>query len=283
MGQYKQSSIPSCSNPEHFITTLFEMRNLLYLIWFSVSGFISAEERLSWFTKDAKIKQRIFVPDNLSEGKEENRVLPWVFHDNYERYKMDLKCIMRGYNASNNPSNYKDARWSHPGFSTSQVDTRAPTIKGNEGANPYAIWTIQISTSTADAGKKWATCEFQQGDFPLSTDFKFLIFRNFEKRTIPWNGNVEYKYGYGEGRFLDNRDLNQQVEDDIKKQISEHYSMPAASVTRSGDGQTFSITVPYKVPTNVQFKCCQNVWIGRWEYRCYCNTHLWTKVFGARA
>ena len=55
------------------------------------------------------------------------------------------------------------------------------------------------------------------------------------------------------------------------------------SVTRSGDGQTFSITVPYKVPTNVQFKCCQNVWIGRWEYRCYCNTHLWTKVFGARA
>ena len=60
---------------------------------------------------------------------------------------------------------------------------------------------------------------------------------NASKRTIPWNGNVEYKYGYGEGRFLDNRDLTQQVEDDIKKQISEHYSMPASSVTRSGDGQ----------------------------------------------
>ena len=86
---------------------------------------ISAEERLSWFTKDPKIKKSTFVPDNLSEGKEENRVLPWVFHDN-QPYKMQLKCIMRGYNASNNPSDYKDARWSHPGFSDSQVNTSAP-------------------------------------------------------------------------------------------------------------------------------------------------------------
>ena len=271
------------------ITTLFEMRNQLYLICFSLCGFISAEERLSWFTKDAKIKKRIFVPDNLSEGKEENRVLPWVFHDNDERYKMELKCIMRGYNASNNPSNYKNARWSHPGFSASQVDSSAPPIPGNEGANPYKIWTIQITTSTADAGKKWATCEFQQGDFPLSTDFKFLIFRKYSI-TKYGKKDVVYKYGYGGGGFLDDKDLTQQVEDDIKRQISENYSMPASSVTRSGDGQTFSITVPNKIPTiptqttNVQLKCCENVCVRKrwryshlcvsWELRCYyCNIY----------
>ena len=39
-----------------------------------------AEERLSWFTKDAEIRSSIFVPDDLPEGKEENRILPWVFH-----------------------------------------------------------------------------------------------------------------------------------------------------------------------------------------------------------
>ena len=178
---------------------------------------------------------------------------------------MELKCIMRGYNASNNPSNYQDARWSHPGLSASQVDTSAPPIPGNEGANPYKIWTIQITTSTADAGKKWATCEFQQGDFPLSTDFKFLIFR---KISIKYGkGYVVHGYGYeygGRGRgFLDNKDLTQQVEDDIKRQISEHYSMPASSVTRSGDGQTFRIKVPNQVPT----QCCKHVClITSWRY-----------------
>jgi len=290
------------------------MRNHVYLIWFSLGGFISAEERLSWFTKDPQIKKRIFVPDNLSEGKEENRVLPWVFHDNDERYTMELKCIMRGYNASNNPSNYKEARWSHPGFSASQVDTSAQPINGTEGANPYRIWTIQITTSSADAGKKWATCEFQQGDFPLSTDFKFLIFRNYEKLTRHWKGHVVHKYGYGEDvGFLDNKDLTQQVEDDIKKQIAEHYSMPASSVTRSGDGQYFSITVPDKAPpklggeelqqvpttptpkpkptTDVQSQCCRYIcpqanwsWNGfrltcnNWQIVCHCQFLVIRKI-----
>ena len=258
---FRVVSILNIFNQLLSITTLFEMRNQLYLICFSLCGFISAEERLSWFTKDAKIKKRIFVPDNLTEGKEENRVLPWVFHNNDERYKMDLKCIMRGYNASNNPSNYQDARWSHPEFSASQVDTNAPAIPGNEGANPYKIWTIQITTSASDAGKKWATCEFQQGDFPLSTDFKFLIFRKISIRY-----EKEYVvYDYGFGGFLDNKDLTQQVEDDIKRQISEKYSMPASSVTRSRDGQTFSITVPNQVPT----QCCKYVCLTRWQ-----NSHV---------
>ena len=39
-----------------------------------------AEERLSWFTTDPEMRSSIFVPDDLPEGKEENRVLPWVFH-----------------------------------------------------------------------------------------------------------------------------------------------------------------------------------------------------------
>ena len=88
-----------------------KMRTQLYLILIlcSVCGFISAEERLSWFTKDPQIKKSTFVPDNLSEGKEENRVLPWVFHDNETSKLLQLKCIMRGYNATNNPSDYKDA------------------------------------------------------------------------------------------------------------------------------------------------------------------------------
>ena len=38
------------------------------------------EERLSWFTPDQELRSTIFVPDDLPEGKEENRVLPWVFH-----------------------------------------------------------------------------------------------------------------------------------------------------------------------------------------------------------
>ena len=106
---------------------------------------IRAEERLSWFTTDQEIKKSIFVPDNLPEGKEENRVLPWVFHDEEESKLMQLKCIMRGYNASNNPSNYKDARWSHPGFSDSQFDSSDPVDKDDENGVPYAIWTSEIN------------------------------------------------------------------------------------------------------------------------------------------
>ena len=207
---------------------------ILHLI--SLSGLINAEERLSWFTTDPEIKKSIFVPDNLSEGKEENRVLPWVFHDD-ENKIMELKCIMRGYNASNNPSDYQDARWSYPGFSDSQVDTSAPPVKADDNGEPYAIWTIKINTSRADAGKKWATCEFQQGDFPLSTDFQFLIFR---KQSLPEEKKV-LKYGFG-GLIRDKKDITQQVEDDIKRQISEHYFMRATSVTRSAN--KFLITLP---------------------------------------
>ena len=193
---------------------------------------------LSWFTRDREMRSRIFVPDNLSEGKEENRVMPWVFHDN-EKYKMKLNCIMRGYNVSNNPIDYRDARWSHPGFSARQVDTSAPGVKGSEGAVPYKIWTIAITTSAADAGKKWATCEFQQGDFQQSTDFKFLIFR--KKDLYPLDEKFVYVV-YDIGGSLDERDLTQQVEDDIKRQISEHYDMTSESVTRSG--REFHIAVP---------------------------------------
>jgi len=217
------------------------MRKQQYLICFVLCGSISAEERLSWFTKDPKIKKSIFVPDNLPEGKEENRVLPLVFHDN-EEYKIELKCFMRGYNASNNPNDYKDARWSYPGFDDSQVDTSAQADEGYDGAVPYKIWTIAITSSAADAGKKWATCEFQQGDFPLSTDFKFLILR---KVSPPEEEvNVEYDTGV----FLDEKDLTKQVEDDIKRQISEHFNMPLESVSRSGN--KFLITVPNEDPTS---------------------------------
>jgi len=217
----------------------------------TLSGLIDAEERLSWFTTDPEIKKSIFVPDNLSEGKEENRVLPWVFHDD-ENKIMELKCIMRGYNASNNPSDYQDARWSYPGFSDSQVDTSAPPVKDDDNGEPYAIWTIKINTSRADAGKKWATCEFQQGDFPLSTDFQFLIFRKQSRHPVWWEectGGVQslpeekkvLKYGFG-GLIRDKKDITQQVEDDIKRQISEHYFMRATSVTRSAN--KFLITLP---------------------------------------
>ena len=77
---------------------------------------VKAEERLSWFTTDPELRTSIFVPDDLPEGKEENRVLPWVFLSDDETKMMQIKCMMRGFNDSNNPSDYKEARWSHPGF-----------------------------------------------------------------------------------------------------------------------------------------------------------------------
>ena len=173
----------------------------------------SAEERLFWFTTDPAVKRNINVPVILPEGKEENRVLPWVFHNNKDSKLIQLKCIMRGYNASNNPNDYKNARWSHPGFSDSQVKTNAPAETGTDQGVPYAIWTIQINISAADAGKRWATCEFQQGDFPLSTDFQFLIFRKLSE-----DQNI-VTYGFGD--ILDEKDVTQQVKDDIKRQASE--------------------------------------------------------------
>ena len=218
------------------------MNNLLCLICFSLTGFIRSEERLSWFSQDPKIKQRIFVPENLSEGKEENRVMPWVFHDNDDYYKMELKCIMRGYNASNNPSDYKDARWSHPGFSDSQVNTREKNETGVEDGVKFAIWTIEITTSAADAGKKGVTCEFQQGDFPLSIDFEIIILQKTSVTSV--DGEEDVVYGLGE--FLDGKYITKQVEDDIKRQISQQYPMSTSNVTRSDDGLKFHI----KVPTN---------------------------------
>ena len=205
------------------------------------------------FTTDPEIKKRLFVPDNLTEGKEENRVLPWVFHDNDESKILQLKCIMIGYNVSNNPIDYKDARWSYPGFSDSQVNIISQGYKGEENGVSYAIWTIEIKTSAADAGKKWATCEFQQGDFPLSIDFTFLIFRKkseetrqSDSRNRGKNSKISQLDGrthrqsdflgflskpknvlfYDSGGFLDEKDINDELEDEIKMQISDHCQPP---------------------------------------------------------
>ena len=198
----------------------------------SLFTFIRAEERLSWFTTDEDLKRSISVPDNLSEGKEENRILPWVFHDE-EKKLMELKCIMRGYNASNNPEDYKDARWSHPGFDESQVSVGAGPEKGVEDGVPYAIWSININTTAKDAGKKWATCEFQQGDFPLSTDFKFLIFKKLRSPLKNQKNPRKFVWRYVFGGSLEESDLNEQIEDDIKRQISEHYNLRPARRCRN--------------------------------------------------
>ena len=193
-----------------------------------------AEERLSWFSEDKGVKRSIFVPDGLSEGKEEDRTLPWVFHMKEEKV-FELKCIMRGYNVSNSPSGYKDARWSHPGFDDSQVDTNAAPKYGNEtgdGEN-YAIWTMKITVSAKDAGKKVATCDFQQGDFPLSIDIKFLIIRKQEKNE---REGTKLIWSYDLNGPPDENDLTQQIEEDIKRQISEYYQMTPSDVTRSKNG-----------------------------------------------
>ena len=214
------------------------MRTLgLLCLSLSLSAFTSAEERLSWFTTDPEIKKSIFVPKNLPEGKEENRVLPWVFHSDEDKKLIQLKCIMRGYNASNNPSDYKDARWSHPGFSDNQVDTSAPADNGTDEGVPYRIWTIKINTKATDAGKKWATCEFQQGDFPLSTDFQFLIFR---KQSESEDQN-EVSYDFGE-EVLEAKDVTQKIEDDLIRQVGEHYNRQNCSFAIAEDRKTFSIT-----------------------------------------
>lgn len=202
-----------------------------------------AEERLSWSTTDQELRRSIFVPDDLPEGKEENRVLPWVVHSEDQTKMMQIKCMMRGFNDSNNSGEYKEASWSHPGFNDSQVDTNSTAEKGEEDGVPYRIWTMEITISAEDAGKKSATCQWQQGDFPLSTDFTFLIFRRLQCSPTE-AGSIVLSYGLGEQ--LNEKDFTQQIEDDIRRQISEHYSLPASSVSRSEDGQEFLITVDQK-------------------------------------
>ena len=206
---------------------------LILLIAISV---IKAEERLSWFTKDEELRRSIFVPDNLSEGKEETRTLPWVFHDDQQPKTMQLKCLMRGYNASNNPSDYMDARWSYPGFDDSQVNTDIPAENGDDVGVPFKIWTIEIKTTAADSGRKIATCEFQQGDFPLSTEFIFLFFKKYAEE-----GNV---ISYHSGSLIDKKDINNQLENEIKRQISDYYALLPSSVTTSADRKQFFIKIP---------------------------------------
>jgi len=213
------------------------MRVITLLLLISTSA-LKAEERLSWFTKDAEIRKSIFVPENLPEGKEESRTLPWVFHDEEQTKVIKLNCMMRGYNVTNNPIDYKDARWSHPGFDDSQVNTAFNRKEGNESGVPYAIWTIEVDTSATAPGKKWATCEFQQGDFPLSIDLEFLIFRRVSKESLG-NGTALMSYGLDD---LEEKDLTLQIEEDIKRQIGENYGTTSSNVTR--DGMIFTITVP---------------------------------------
>jgi len=208
----------------------------LILIALALIKLIYAEERLSWFTTDSMLKKSIFVPDNLSEGKEENRVLPWVFHNDKEYKIMKLNCIMRGYNVTNNPVDYINARWSYPGFKASQVDISEPIKTGYENGVPYAIWTIKVNISAADAGKKWTVCEFQQGDFPLSIEFTFLLLKKYTEE----GDTVSYHLGSSINRM----DINSQIESEMKRQISDYYALLPSSVTTSADGQQFFIKIP---------------------------------------
>ena len=235
-------AFPTTMNPVQWsIETLVISTQILWLL-FTV---VAAEERLSWFTTQEDLRREIFVPDNLSEGKEEDRVLPLVFHSEDETKSVEMKCIMRGYNASNNPSDYKDARWSHQGFDDSQVDTSAGPEPGEEDGVDYRIWTIKVTISAADAGKKSVTCDFQQGDFPLSIELTFMVFKRLPFSQTE-NETMAMELSYGLGEQLDEEDekyMTQQVVDDIKGRISGYYSMPASSVTRTEDGQEFRITV----------------------------------------
>ena len=79
----------------------------------------------------------------------------------------------------------------------------------------------------------------KQGDFPLSTDLKFLILRLQKSEA----GADTVVLSYDLGEQLDEKDLTKQIEDDIKRQISEKYSMPPSSVSRTEGAQKFLITV----------------------------------------
>ena len=237
-------------------------KKISVIVFFLVIGVIRvetlwAEERLSWTwnldwnTKDLEFKRSVFTPYNLPKGQEANRILPWVFHDDGDTKLMELRCLMTGYNPSDNPSDYKNARWSHSGFDDSQIDTTTPPEIGDDYGEPYAIWTIKIQTSASDAGKKWVACEFQQGDLPHRTEFVFLIFKRLADQNVRHLQNaVGYGHAYGLGvEFLDEKDINYDIEMDIKRQISKHYFMPATDVTRSEDGQIFTIFTGYSSTT----------------------------------
>lgn len=238
-------------------------KKISVIVFFLVIGVIRvetlwAEERLSWTwnldwnTKDLEFKRSVFTPYNLPKGQEANRILPWVFHDDGDTKLMELRCLMTGYNPSDNPSDYKNARWSHSGFDDSQIDTTTPPEIGDDYGNPYAIWTIKINTTASDAGKKWVACEFQQGDLPHRTEFVFLIFKRLADQNVRHLQNaVGYGHAYGlGGEFLDEKDINYDIEMDIKRQISKHYFMPASDVTRSEDGQIFTIFIGYSSTTS---------------------------------
>ena len=145
---------------------------------------------------------------------------------------------MRDHNVSEN------LQWSYPGFRDSQVDTSTPALIGDDQGVPYAIWSIKVNTSSLDAGKKSATCEFQQENLPMSIDFQFLIIRKTNRTpdqiTLP---GTRMLIIYDLGGYLDEKDITQQVEDEIKRQISEYYNIPASSVTRSRDGQKLVLTI----------------------------------------
>ena len=104
---------------------------VLLVIGVSRVNALWAEERLSWTwnldwnTKDLEFKRSVFTPYNLPKGKEANRILPWVFHDDGETKLMELRCLMTGYNASNNPSDYK----------INQIDTTTPPEIGDDYGN----------------------------------------------------------------------------------------------------------------------------------------------------
>ena len=106
----------------------------------------------------------------------------------------------------------------------------------DENGIPYAIWTIKVNVTAADAGKKWTICEFQQGDFPLSIEFIFLFLKKYTEE----GDTVSYHLG----SFRNKQDINSQIESEIKRQISDYYALLPSSVTTSTDGQQFFIKKP---------------------------------------
>ena len=145
---------------------------------------------------------------------------------------MKLRC----YNVTNSPFNYINARWTHPGFKASQVNTSDPIQTGYENGVSYTIWTMEVNVSAADTGKKWTICDFQQGDFPLRIEFTFLFFKKYDQDQDVVTDHI--------GSFIDKRDINSQLEYEIKRQISDNYALLPSSVNTSTDGQQFFIKIP---------------------------------------
>ena len=75
----------------------------------------------------------------------------------------------------------------------------------------------------------------------MSTDFIFLIIRIIKED----QQHVEYSLGGNVAK----QNINMQIEDDVKRQISEHYKVASSSVTRSApDGQEFILTFDDTLP-----------------------------------